>query len=78
VSAHFVNSVVAVYEHLQSQNFHETLTFLHAIFPNAATNTLQSTKKEGEIKGIGGDWFFCCCQLLTAKLVDRGRRRVIF
>jgi hypothetical protein len=29
-------------------------------------------KKRGELKAIGGDWFFCCCKKLTAKI---GRQR---
>jgi hypothetical protein len=51
-----------------TQSYHKTLTFFHFIFPNAATSTQQSIKEEGEIKAICGEWFFCCCQLLTAKI----------
>jgi hypothetical protein len=51
-----------------TQNYHKTLTFFRVIFPDAATNTQQSIKKEEEIKAIGGEWFFCLCQLLTAKI----------
>ena len=49
-----------------TQNYHKTLTFFLVIFPNAATNTQQSIKEEGEIKAICREQFFCCCQLLTA------------
>jgi hypothetical protein len=39
-------------------NFHTKLSqnthLFCVIFPNAATNTQQSTKEEGEIKAIGG------------------------
>ena len=51
-----------------TQNYHKTLTFFCVIVPNAATSTQQSIKEEGEIKALCGEWFFCCCQLLTAKI----------
>ena len=51
-----------------TQNYHKTLTFFRVIVPNAATSTQQSIKEEGEIKVICGEWFFCCCQLLTATI----------
>ena len=38
-----------------TQNCHKTLTIFCVIFPNAAKNTQQSTKKEGEVKAIGGE-----------------------
>ena len=41
-----------------TQNYHKTLTFFHVIFPDAAANTQQSTKKKGEIKAICGECFF--------------------
>jgi hypothetical protein len=25
-------------------------------------------KMRGELKAIGGGWFFCCCKILTAKI----------
>jgi hypothetical protein len=54
-------------------NYHKTLTFFRVIIPNAASNTQQSIKEEGEIKAICGEQFFCCCQLLTA-IVDQQRK----
>ena len=35
-------------------------------------------KMRGKLKAIGGDWFFCCCKKLTAKIGQQRKEESFF
>ena len=59
-------------EFLFRQFSHKIITkhspFFVSSFPMQLQTHNNQLKKRKEIKAICGEWFFCCCQLLTAKI----------